>query len=211
MNKLDVLYNYLFGYKTDGYFVDVGAYDGVAYSNTFGLANAGWGGLCFEPVPEYYKKCALNHKEHPKVKCFQTCIGNREDVVDFYVSDVYSTHNANMIYSNLRNALYTNSEVIESKITTLDRVLEANKTKPGFEVLSIDVEGSEVDVLNGFNIDHWKPQMCIIEAHERNIHPEMRINAPFINSYFQKAMYRRIYCDDTNNIYVLSELIESWR
>lgn len=36
--NLSDIYVYIFGYKTDGLFVEVGAYDGESFSNTSGLA-----------------------------------------------------------------------------------------------------------------------------------------------------------------------------
>lgn len=39
-----------------GFFVDVGAHDGVESSNTYTLELCGWKGLCIEPNPESYKK-----------------------------------------------------------------------------------------------------------------------------------------------------------
>lgn len=39
-----------------GFFVDVGAYDGVESSNTYALELAGWKGICIEPNKQAYEK-----------------------------------------------------------------------------------------------------------------------------------------------------------
>ena len=36
-----------------GFFVDVGAHDGIRLSNTYALALVGWTGICIEAHPEY--------------------------------------------------------------------------------------------------------------------------------------------------------------
>jgi len=55
--RLDEIYLKNFGYKTDGTFVEIGAYDGHSISNTSFLADIGWKGIYVEPVKEYYEKC----------------------------------------------------------------------------------------------------------------------------------------------------------
>lgn len=45
-----------------GFFVDVGAYDGIESSNTYALELAGWDGICFEPNPEAFAKLKKNRK-----------------------------------------------------------------------------------------------------------------------------------------------------
>ncbi|MFT5223002.1 MAG: hypothetical protein ACI867_001312, partial [Glaciecola sp.] len=40
----------IFGEKTDGFFVEVGGFDGVTHSNVTALAKAGWSGVVIEPV-----------------------------------------------------------------------------------------------------------------------------------------------------------------
>ena len=51
--------NFLFRGRRNGYFVDVGAYDGVTYSNTCFLERElGWQGVCFEANPRAYAKLA---------------------------------------------------------------------------------------------------------------------------------------------------------
>ena len=44
-----------------GTFVEVGAFDGEAFSNTSCLADAGWTGNYIEPIPDYASKCAARH------------------------------------------------------------------------------------------------------------------------------------------------------
>ena len=199
---LNEIYLKYFGYKTSGFFVDVGAYDGIQHSNTWALAEAGWAGLCYEPVEEYYQKCIYNHKKHSNVKTLQTCIGNKIGTVPLYISDVYSTYYELQPKSELRKHLYANSPVVISPITTLDKSLRENEVAPNFDILSLDVEGAEIDVLSAFTLGIWKPKMCIVEAHEKHIYKEMRVHAQFINKYFESMNYNKIYSDDTNNIYI---------
>lgn len=45
-----------------GFFVDVGAHDGVESSNTFALSKAGWGGICVEPNRESYARLIDNRR-----------------------------------------------------------------------------------------------------------------------------------------------------
>ncbi len=206
VHRLNEIYLKYFAYKTDGFFVDVGAYDGIMHSNTWALADAGWAGLCYEPVTEYYQKCVDNHKHHPEVKIIQSCIGNKVGFVPLYISDVYSTYHELQPNSNSRKYLYANSEIINSPITTLDISLIENMVKPEFDVLSLDVEGAEADVLSMFSLDIWKPKMCIVEAHELHVDQEIKVHAPFINNYFASKNYEKIYCDDINNIYISPKL-----
>lgn len=64
-----------FGIPYQGFFVEVGAYDGESYSNTSGLADSGWNGLYIEPVFEYYNKCLIRHKNN-SVKVINCAIGS---------------------------------------------------------------------------------------------------------------------------------------
>src|SRR5205823_12423666 len=75
-----VVDEYLRG-KRNGVFVDIGAYDGVTFSNTLMLENErDWTGICIEPLPDV---CAALRKNRRCI-CVQACIGNREDrEVDF--------------------------------------------------------------------------------------------------------------------------------
>lgn len=197
------IYMKYFGYKTDGFFVDVGAYDGMSYSNSYCLAEAGWKGICYEPIPEFYQKCIEVHRKHPNVKIIQTALGNRTGVVNMVVAGTLSTYSDYYINTKYWGPEYRWKNGMISPITTLDITLRENNVQPNFDVLSLDVEGSETDVLKCFDVEYWKPKMAIIEAQENHPADELRNQAPFINMYFEEAGYEKIYSDEVNNIYVI--------
>jgi len=51
---------------------------------------------------------------------------------------------------------------IEVSVRTLDDIL-AEVNAPFIDLVSIDVEGHELDVLDGFNLSHWRPRLILIE------------------------------------------------
>lgn len=202
VKDLNKIYLDYFGYKTDGFFVDVGAYDGVTASNTFGLVVAGWEGISYEAVPDFYRRCAENYIGYPKVKCINTVVGDRSGYVEFTVAGMISTYNEHHLKTEYWGPDYAWGKKVGLPIITLDESLKENNVKPEFDVFSLDVEGAETDVLQHFDIGYWMPKMAIIEAQELHLAYELRNQARFINEYFDNFKYKKIYSDEVNNIYV---------
>jgi hypothetical protein len=90
---------------------------------------------------------------------------------------------------------------IECEMVTLDFLLEKHNWQPDFEVLIVDVEGAEIDVLDGFSIDRYRPKLVIVETHELEPHKELSEKADGINRYFDDYSYNKIYTDHINSIY----------
>ena len=44
-------YENLFKNKNDGFFIEIGADDGIHFSNTKFFEDLGWNGICIEPSP----------------------------------------------------------------------------------------------------------------------------------------------------------------
>lgn len=96
---------------------------------------------------------------------------------------------------------YATTEIQHPKLRTLDHVLKEHKVPPRFDLLSIDVEGSEWHVLNGFSIERYLPRVVIIE----DLFPLQ------FKSYFNKHGYtpirrkkykvKRKYIQPRNTIY----------
>ena len=72
------IYSFVLGYKRDGVFVEVGAYDGESFSNTSGLADIGWSGHYLEPIPAYAAACAARHAGNAGVTVHTMCIGEKD-------------------------------------------------------------------------------------------------------------------------------------
>ncbi|NQV72724.1 FkbM family methyltransferase, partial [bacterium] len=72
----------LLGSTTGGIFVDVGAHDGITFSNTYFFESVrGWTGLCIEPNPEVYDRLTFNRKCQTE----QVALGAYEGTVEFTV------------------------------------------------------------------------------------------------------------------------------
>jgi FkbM family methyltransferase len=200
------LYLSIFGYRTNGTFVEVGAYNGITFSNTYGLALADWHGLLFEPVPELYKQCVINYCNLPNISIKQCCIGDVDGKVTLYLGDYLSTTNIDRvkIYSQLSWSSGWHVGQIEVPIFTLNTVLAQQLWPVSFDLLVVDVEGTELEVLKSFNLSYWCPHMVIVEACE--MHPDHRLSnqASEINKIFLDAHYKKIYCDTVNTIFISS-------
>jgi hypothetical protein len=72
------IYTFVFGYKTEGLFVEIGAYDGESFSNTSCLADVGWEGHYVEPVPRYADVCASRHAGNARVTVHRACVGETD-------------------------------------------------------------------------------------------------------------------------------------
>lgn len=180
-------------------FVEIGAYDGVKFSNTVMLAEAGWEGLYVEPHPQFAAECRENHKGHSRISVAQTAISDFEGQTELFLIGECSS----IVWD--QNAVDwggKQDKKIAVPVTTLDRLLERRQVAPKFNLLVIDVEQNELNVLKGFTIGNWQPGMVIIEAHEKDAAAIRNHKAFPISQYFDVNGYRKVYADHINTIFV---------
>lgn len=150
-----------------GFFVDVGAHDGIRLSNTYLLGLLGWTGICIEAHPEYADQCVRNRPE--SICIHSACIGDDRVRVRFYTERIglFSSLSsdegpARRHYRHSLSTQFGGFQAIDVPALTLNSAL-ADVTRP-IDLISIDVEGSELDVLAGLDLEKHSPRVLIVEA-----------------------------------------------
>ena len=162
----------LFDYKEAGFYVDVGAFDGVHLSNTYFFEQRGWSGICIEPHPEYFLRC---QQARPRSMCLNVaCVaGDDVDHVELFteVSGLYSgvlggrEEDLRERYQRGWGLEFEGLNPIVVPARTLNSIL-SESLPPGAEIdfVSIDVEGTELDVLRGFDLRTYHPRVLVVET-----------------------------------------------
>lgn len=161
-NEEQELIRQFFG-DTPGFFVEVGANDPHARSQTFHLERNGWTGLLIEPQPDLAEALRANRR----ARVFAVaCSDPAHD------GDTLTLHVAGPLSSLNRERMAPGTVpdgTIAVPVRTLDRVLAEGGARPGFDFLSIDVEGHELEVLSGFDARRWRPRLILLEDHVENL------------------------------------------
>jgi FkbM family methyltransferase len=169
-----------------GIFVEVGANHPTLRSQTWHLEQQGWSGVLVEPNPDL---CELLRQARPHSRVFQVAVGNdgQTGEVDLLlgVTDGHST-----LKSIIGNPL--SGKKVRVRLRTLDSILaEANIGRIDF--LSVDVEGMELAVLQGFDLQKHRPRLILIEDHRHNYQKHF---------YLRRHGYRLVKRTRLNNWYV---------
>lgn len=186
--------NAFFKHKQNGFFVDVGAYDGVNLSNSYHFEQIGWTGVLVEPDPHQAALCRASRPRSHTYQC--AAVGSTELKEITYTkvtSGVYSTTMLTDDHAARIANMGLTSTSIQVPAQTLDSMLEEAHA-PELDFVSIDVEGAEMDVLHGFDIRRWKPRIVVIESNSK-------VRLPAIRDYFVRHGYAYRHSIDVNDFY----------
>lgn len=139
-----------------GVFVDVGARDGRAISNTKYLEEKGWTGIALEPHPDLYALLIACRT----CECLNIAASENENSsVDFVKFLEEPLGNSGLVSTFRDPARLTaiKHEIISIECRPLSRILEGT---PIVHYLDIDVEGHELEVLKG--VDFGRTQIRVI-------------------------------------------------
>ena len=148
-------------------FIDIGANDGISGSNTFSFALKGAHGLCFEPVHEIFTKLSDLYRFNSRVICINEGISDQQKKYEIRVDGVISTIIETEDPLNkvcLKEFMDKNArnELIEVK--PLYYYIEKFPDFKNVDLLSIDVEGHELNVINGINFKQVNIKCIIVES-----------------------------------------------
>ncbi len=145
--------------KKEGYFLEIGASDGIKFSNTYLLEKRyDWTGICVEPIKEDYDKLINNRC------CFCSNLAVYSKSNEELEFDIYEYNLLSGLHSHINT--YSNQPIKEKvivKTITLTDLLD-NYSAPYFiEYMSLDTEGSEYEILKVFNFKKYKFGLIHVE------------------------------------------------
>jgi len=181
----DFLLHRIFRDKTDGFFVEVGCIDGRRFSNTLAFEEMGWKGLCIEAHEGYIDQ--LKNNRPNSIVCHCAAGELDEDDVVFYANsrgtlstldrtkESYFKENFGEYFSG-----FEEQHVPKRRLDTLFREHGIEQV----DILTIDIEGYEIEALKGIDFHDYKPLVLVIESddHEHEIQLD-RMLIP--NGYFK--------------------------
>lgn len=155
-------------FKMNGYFVEFGATDGVDLSNTWMLEKEfGWSGILAEPGRRWHRNLRQNRSCGIETNCVwresnATLTFNETRFGELSTIDSYSDSDNNSS-SRQKGEKYTVNTI------SLSDLLDKYDAPEDIDYLSIDTEGSEFEILEGF--DFSKRRFRVITC-EHNFTPQ---------------------------------------
>jgi FkbM family methyltransferase len=157
-----------------GFFIEAGANDGCAQSNTYYLEKQRrWKGILVEGIPELYEKAS---KQRAKSVVYCCAL-----VSNLFPGETVQMHYANLM-SVVEGSLKTQQEQdaqikrgvakqnlgqsysVTVPARTLESILDEYPGLPDIDFFSLDVEGYELNVLEGLNLARFRPRYILVEA-----------------------------------------------
>lgn len=182
--------------KKNGVFVDVGAHNGIAWSNTLIFEKLfGWTGLCIEPNPSVFEELQQNRDcvclnaaidVNTTKQTFWSIIGEGSGLCGLE-SGFIGDH-----ISRIEEELAKHPESVCTQIQLTAQRLEtvlADNDITHVDYLSIDVEGNEFGVLKSIDFQKCKCNLISVESNDR------ASVQSYLNSFGYKLL-RKICADD---------------
>lgn len=174
--------------KQNGIFVDVGANHPFDYSQSYHLEEMGWRGLLIEPLPSYCELLRLNRKA-TVIQNACSSEANHKKTLPLSVAGALSTLEENLVAIGAKKS----NDVVYVETRTLNSILSDNHIDPGFDFLSIDIEGHEMEMFKGFDMRKWKPKLILLEDH---------VTSHLKHNYMLSHGYQLLLRTGINSLYV---------
>jgi FkbM family methyltransferase len=166
------IYNKVLPYKTDGYLVEIGVGHTIkgidrelpenlvnftkGPSNTADLLDIGWSGIYIDPVEEYCKEAKLAHLNNlDRLKIVNIGASDKDGELQLYLGDSFVENSFGKQGYN-----WIGRKVKTQKTSD---ILEKHNCPKNIDIMSIDVEGFEVNVLLGLDFEKYIPHILICE------------------------------------------------
>lgn len=186
-NSLDLKIEKYLG-KKSGFYVEIGANDGLKQSNTKILEmNSRWRGVLIEPAPEVFSNLVKNRtRDNFFFNCACVSFSFVGNTIDLIYADLMTTAiGLESDLKSLEDHILSSEKYLklgqvhkfQAEARTLNSILEEVNAPEIIEFFSLDVEGAELEILKG--IDHYKYRFQYMLVECRNIEKLVDYLAPF--------------------------------
>ena len=198
---VDVIIENIFRHKSNGIYIDVGCQHPIKNNNTYLLFKKGWNGLNIDLDKD---NIDLFNVARPNDQNINVAVSNK--IVE---TDLYFYHKKSPINTiDKKTSDYQKapiSEIKKIKTNTLTNIIKNSKYKNSkIDLLSIDVEGHEREVLEGFDFSICRPDVIVIEYLDLSS-KKIEVKNLNIDNLYKTEIYKFL----TSKNYILANYIYS--
>jgi len=182
----DIFINEYFKNKNCGFYIDIGCYHPIKYSNTALLYNRGWKGINIDMNSTSID--LFNIARNRDINICSAISSTNKQVTQFIDHSYSPVNTIDKKYSDIISKKLSIKPFIEKKIQTytLSQVLKKYKLLINqVDFLNIDVEAHDYEVLKGIDFVKIKPKIICIEIENFS----SKLNFEKINNYLKKYNY----------------------
>ena len=186
--------------RSPGKFVDVGAHHPITGSNTFGLYIKGWSGIAVEPQTKFNLLWKVFRRRDLLIN--SPVSSKLEVVFHYFTNTLLNTINSKVANIHKSDNKWLNS--VPMKAISLHSILPFELSPLENFVLSIDIEGAELEALSTIDWKVQKPRLILVESWEK---PWIRGNET--NAFLSKKHYKLEAYTGLTSVYVAQEFLNS--
>lgn len=173
----------VFNFKKNGFFIEIGAADGLFFSNTYVLEkHLDWKGICIEANPVSFKNLIKN-RDSINVNA---CLDYTNHEVDFVYSETpYEGLFSGIVDQDTDNKIINPPFTLKMQTKTLEQVLDECNAPNVIDFLSIDVEGAEHRIFRDFPFHKYKFLALVIERPIAELNRQLQENGyVFVKNFY---------------------------
>lgn len=148
-------------------YLEIGTNNPIDINNTYLFYLGGSRGVCIEPNPMLIKKI---RKYRPDDICLNVGIAEEEGEMDFYIFDQSDSEKGLSTFSqkeaqHVQNTTHIKiAEIKKIPVTTVKTVLDKYFPGKAPDLVSIDVEGLDLEILKSFDFNSCRPIAICVET-----------------------------------------------
>jgi FkbM family methyltransferase len=159
--------------KRDGFFVEFGATNGVDLSNSYVLEKElNWKGILAEPAKDWHSDLPKNRNAAIDFRCVWSKTGEQLEFLETPVGELSTIASYSEGDGNSSGRTEGKKYMVET--VSLNDLLAFHKAPKNMDFLSIDTEGSELEILSAFDFKKYSFDIMCVEHNYTEAREKLR-------------------------------------
>lgn len=199
----DILVERILAKADSGFYVDIGAYHPIRYSNTYKFYLKGWQGINVDAMPG---SMALFKKKRPRDLNLEIPVADVATVLTYHIFNEQALNTLSAEEAQKKDGLRGYKLLRKEELRTqrldeiLDQYLPENKK---IDFMSIDVEGYDLKVLKSNNWQKYRPTLLLTENLESFNDVEKALTSEM--ALFMRSINYKLLAKTCNTLFFLDE------
>ena len=203
----DLIIDSLLSAKKTGLYVDIGANDPNFTGHTKRFYLRGWSGINVEPQKHLFNELNKHRKSDINLN---VAVGSKKGLATFY--ELPNRNDGSSLNKKMAdlNSKWHKAEIKEVKkeVVPLKEIFENHLSGRKIDFMSVDVEGTEMDVLKSNDWNNFRPPLVMVEIAHFDCNEIIRFMEETNYSLIYNNIINGIFLDEKSELY--SNLINTF-